>query len=392
LAEGSKRYRISFIVGSLVQGGAEKQFLYILRTLKLLDIEYQALLLTRSEYYERIFAEYSIPTISIGEGSFLKRIFRISKEIKNFKPDFIQATHFFASFYAGAVGRILHIPSIGAIRGDFFHDLSGVGRIGKFLLFLPTIYVANSNNARENAVGYGLDPQRIFVLRNVIDVDEFDQHQSTQPIEHPLPQGFIYVCVVARLIKIKRLERFVLALAKARTKVPNLIGLVIGGGPEMNNLISLASSLELLHSKSEDGIKFYGNQTEIPQFLSQSDIFLLTSDREGFPNVFLEAMAASLPIITTPAGEAPYLIQNGENGYLVPYDDLDALKDKLIELSVNPSLRIRLGANGRRMVQQAYDLPQLHQNLEELYLKINDYLQTQQTKQKRQTRGMSKQV
>jgi glycosyltransferase involved in cell wall biosynthesis len=391
LVAENKKQRISFIVGSLVQGGAEKQLFYILRTLKEHNIEFQALLLTRSEYYENVFAEYGIPTITIGDGPFHKRIIRICQLLRSFQPDFIQATHFFASFYAGAAGRILNIPSIGAIRGDFIHDLSGVGRMGKMLLFLPTLYIANSNNGRENAIRYGLDPKRIFVLGNVIDVTEFDL-QSTQPTIDPLPKENIYVCVVARLIKVKRLERFILALAQARVNVPNLVGLVIGSGPEMDNLVALASSLELLNSTAGQGIIFYGNRNEIPRFLIQSDIFLLTSDREGFPNVLLEAMAASLPILTTPAGETPHLIHDGENGFLIPYDDLDALKDKLIELSLSSSLRHFLGENGRRMVLQSYDLPQLNQNLEQLYQDINDYLLSRQIKQKRQTRGMSKQV
>jgi glycosyltransferase involved in cell wall biosynthesis len=389
-AENNK-LRISFIVGSLAQGGAEKQLLYILRTLKKLGYPIQALLLSRSEYYEQVLADLDIPTITIGKGMVLLRLIRICEEIRKFGPDLIQSTHFFASFYAGAAGKILHIPSIGAIRGDFYHDLSGVNYLGRMLLTLPTVFVANSNNARQNAIQSGLDPQRIFVLGNVIDIQEFDQQGADAEIQR-FPPGKVVITTVARVIKIKRLERFIIAIAQARRIVPNIIGAVIGDGPEMERLRGLASHLGLLDQHNANGIIFLGKRSDIPQLLKHSDIFVLTSDQEGFPNVFLEAMAASLPILSTPAGEAPQLIEDGVNGYIIQFNDRQNLKNKMINLAVSSATRRKLGNNGRLKVCQEYDLEILDYTLETLYSNIMAYLRDKKIKQKRQTQGMSKQA
>jgi glycosyltransferase involved in cell wall biosynthesis len=387
----NKRYRISFIIGSLAQGGAEKQLLYILHSLKEQGNPIQALLLSRSEHYEQALKELEIPTVPITQGPVFQRLYRVIEEIKRFQPDYIQATHFFASFYAGASGRFLHIPSIGAIRGDFHHDLAGVNRMSRLLLNLPTVYAANSINAQQNAVSYGLDPRKIFLLGNVIDIQDFDQKSMVLP-EIIIPPQRIIVTVVARLIKVKRLERFIIALAQARHLVPDLFGAVIGDGPEKDRLVGLASHLGLLGTKKDSGICFYGARSDVPQLLKQSDIFVLTSDQEGFPNVLLEAMAASLPIISTPAGEAPQLIDNGVNGYIVPFDDITGLKSRIIDLAISSSMRRKLGANSRKKVSSDYDLRNLDTNLDTLYENIRAYLQGQQIKQKHQTQGMSKQA
>jgi glycosyltransferase involved in cell wall biosynthesis len=374
-------------VGSLSQGGAEKQLLYYLIALQRLKYPFQVLLFTRSDYYEKAFIEHGFPITYIDEGSIFKRLARLVREIRRFQPDFIQATHFFTSFYAGMVGRILRIPSIGAIRGDFNHDLAGIRKIWRLFIFLPTNYLANSNNARQNAIDYGLSPARVYVLGNVIDVNQFDAEAKMQPQED-LPIGKIYITIVARLIKVKRLERFILAIAKARTTVPELTGVIIGAGPEMGALSDLAATLGLLKNQ---GIIFLGNRTDIPQLLAQSHIFALTSDQEGFPNVILEAMAASLPVITTPAGEAPQLIQDGETGYVVAFDNLEELAKKVEYLAKSENSRKRLGINGRRQVIQYYHLDRLDQAIESLYLSIIDS-QQKQKEQKRRTQGMSRQA
>jgi glycosyltransferase involved in cell wall biosynthesis len=357
--------RVSFIAGGLGKGGAEKQFLYMLRALMELKVRFQVITLTQGEYYEAILQQMGIRPIYIGSNP-AARVINIQKAAHSFRPHFIQASHFFASFYAGMAGRLSGVPSIGAIRNDFYHDLQGIGKIGPWLLWLPSVLLANSWKARENAAHLGLSPKRVFVLHNVIDLEDFDRRITAAP--DPLfNSDRIYAVTVARLVPFKRLERFLAALSLARLEIPQLVGLIIGDGPSAPELRALAESLDLKPGDPSGAVRFLGERNDIPYLLKQANLFILTSDQEGFPNVLLEAMAASLPILTTPAGETRDLVADGFNGYFVPYDDPPALAQRMIELAQSPALRKRMGTEGRRIVERQYSYPRLKSNLVDTY-------------------------
>ncbi len=365
---GGDNIRITFIAGGLGKGGAEKQFLYMLRALQELNASVQVISLTQGEFYENALARLGFRPIYAGSKP-VQRIVNLIQAVRAFQPHFLQASHFFASFYAGSVGRLLNIPSIGAVRSDLHLDLEGVGRMGRYLLGLPDVYLANSNNARENAHRLGLPKSRVHVLHNVINLDEFDRQYYASPANLLSPDS-LYAITVARLVPVKRMERFLSALELARRQVPGLVGVIVGDGPATPELRALAEAIGLKPDQPQAGVRFLGERNDIPQLLSLSDLFVLTSDREGFPNVLLEAMAARLPIVTTPAGETPELITEGANGFLVPFDDIQVLADRLVTLAQSPALRNRFGTQGRRIVEQRFSYPRLKNNLIHTYREI----------------------
>ena len=365
----ANQLRILFIAGGLGTGGAEKQLIYMLRALRSLGVEILVITLTEGELHEKSLADLGIQPVSVARLSPPTRLAYILRTARAFRPHFIQATHFFASFYAGAAGRLSGITSIGAVRGDFHHDLAGVGRSGRWLIRLPSVLLANSYNARQNAIQMGLPGERVQVLHNVIDLDEFDRKQAQASQPKPA-SGPCQAVTVARLIQVKRLERFLKSLAEARRRIPNLQGVIIGGGPEEVFLRQTALELGLQPDSPEGGVLFMGERGDVPQLLARSDIYVMTSDREGFPNVLLEAMAASLPILSTPAGETPELVEDGANGYLVGFEDQAALTRRLVELAGSAELRRGMGSEGRRKVERQYGYPHLKTNLLQVYQTI----------------------
>jgi glycosyltransferase involved in cell wall biosynthesis len=357
--------RVLFIVGGLGQGGAEKQLIYMLRALKSLGVVLRLISLTGGEFHEQSLEELGLHPHALGALNPPARLTAILREIRAARPHLIQATHFFASFYAGLAGRLSRTPSIGAIRGDFYHDVQGTGTSAKLIMRLPSVFLANSFNARDNAVRAGLSPARVHVLQNVIDLDDFDRRATGSTHALPDPQR-CRVITVARLMPVKRLERFLHGLAIARREVPELEGVIVGGGPKEAALRQLAAELDLL----DGGVHFYGERSDIPQLLAQANIFALTSEREGFPNVLLEAMAASLPVITTPAGECQELVQDGVNGYLVPFDDHPTFAARLVELARSPSRRSAMGKAGRSLVESRFEYDHLGPALMSAYTEI----------------------
>ena len=78
-------------------------------------------------------------------------------------------------------------------------------------------------------------------------------------------------------------------------------------------------------------------------------------DRDGIPNVLVEAMACGVPVVTTPVSGIPELVRDGENGLLVPPDDPEALAAAILRLRDDPALRGRLGEAGRETVRARFD-------------------------------------
>lgn len=124
--------------------------------------------------------------------------------------------------------------------------------------------------------------------------------------------------VVARLSPEKNLETFVKAVAMVRESFRDLRVCIVGDGPCRNGLVSLANGLGLGQC-----VEFAGFQTDVGRYFNSAKVFVLTSKREGFPNVFLEAMACGLPCVVSDCGDILDLAQNGSNS-LVVRDPQDA--------------------------------------------------------------------
>ncbi|GIX49040.1 MAG: hypothetical protein KatS3mg131_3251 [Candidatus Tectimicrobiota bacterium] len=90
------------------------------------------------------------------------------------------------------------------------------------------------------------------------------------------------------------------------------------------------------------------------QFLQRMDLYVSTSFQEGMPNGVLEAMACALPVVATDADGLPLLVVDGVTGYLCPAGDLQALLRRCRFLLARPQLRRRMGAAGRRRVEQHF--------------------------------------
>jgi len=357
--KNSEVLRVALVVGTLGRGGAEKQLIYIARVLKQAGVDLRVYCLTQHEPYEAVLRHEGIEPIWVGSNQNpVIRLLEIVRHLRAFKPHLIQSSHFYTNLYAALAGRIVGGISVGSIRSDVDYELQANGLWGPWLLRLPDVLIANSNTARRRAMAYKVRPGRLFVLPNVIDLTAFDR-QASQPFSFRFSPGHIHVVTVARLIEAKRLDRFLNAIVRARDVVPNLVGVIAGEGPMRSTLEKMAFELGLL----PEGVIFLGHCENVPALLSRMDIFLLTSDHEGFPNGLLEAMAAGLSVITTPAGDAGQIVRDGISGFVVDKEDETVLVKKLILLAQNPQLRQTMGDLGRRLVIQNYAFQSLQSRL-----------------------------
>ncbi len=353
--ESMSGVRVALIAGGLSQGGAEKQLVYMAGALLRAGAEVRVYCLTRGDHYERALSSLGIPPVWIGRfGNPAARVVGLAAALRGFRPHILQSTHFFSNLYVCLVAPLYRAVAIGSIRSDVYQEMKANGRWGPLLLRMPPAIIANSFTARRNAERLGIPPVRIEVLPNVLDLEEFDAG-ADPGLRTPREAGAPVIIAVCRLVAAKRLDRFLNALALARREMPGIRGVIVGEGPEGDHLTSLAQELSLL----PDGVSFTGRRDDVAGLLRDSDVAVLTSEHEGFPNVVLEAMAARLPVVTTPSGDSGVIVEEGVTGFVVEGDDIAGIARKIVSLSASAELRSTFGGAGRRKVERLYSAPAL---------------------------------
>jgi len=162
---------------------------------------------------------------------------------------------------------------------------------------------------------------------------------------------FVVLCV-CRLYRRKRIDLLLRAAAELRARIPRFELRIAGEGPELNKLKRLWRSLQL-----GPAVQWLGtlDRRELAREYGRCDVFCLPSVQEGFGIVFLEAMAASRPIVAARAAAAPEVVPHA---LLVEPESYGGLAEALETLYRRPDLRRSIAATGAALVEQ-YDAPRV---------------------------------
>jgi len=111
----------------------------------------------------------------------------------------------------------------------------------------------------------------------------------------------------------------------------------------------------ILDKLPQKDVEFLGHvpQTKLKDLMSRSHVLVLPSIDDGFGMVLNQAMACGCPVIATTNSGGPDLITEGEDGWVVPIRDPEAIRDRMERLATNPALRGQMGANAQRKVSQS---------------------------------------
>lgn len=170
------------------------------------------------------------------------------------------------------------------------------------------------------------------------------------------------VTSVGRISPRKRMDVVVQAFARfVRQEAATDAALVIlGDGRDLDGLRGLAEA-----SGAGDQIHLPGFVGDPYPILARSRVYVMASRNEGISNALLEAVYLGNAAIATPAGGAADIFLDGENGFLVPNDDADAIAARLAALYGDPDLRARLARAGRDMVTQTFSLERMRDEIED---------------------------
>jgi glycosyltransferase involved in cell wall biosynthesis len=215
-------------------------------------------------------------------------------------------------------------------------------RLNEYLLNSASVLVAESSDIRNNA-------QRYYDVKQPISIIPLPYSSIDFPNIPREAMGLRsdrqYIISVGRLVKRKGYAYLIEAIARLNNPLVEL--LVIGDGPEMSSLWQLAQKLGVA-----DRIHFLGYQPEIRkfQYLANADLYVLSSEHEGFGIVLQEAMQVGLPIVSTNVGGQIDFLKEGHNALLVPPCDPSALVQAIGRLLNDNVLCEHMRRNNRKDV------------------------------------------
>jgi glycosyltransferase involved in cell wall biosynthesis len=202
------------------------------------------------------------------------------------------------------------------------------------------------------------DPQRVHLSYHGLDLDRFGTfHGHRSGHDGHDASSTVTILSVGRAVQKKGFDVLLEALAMLRQGV-SFRFIHVGGGEELGRLKALAERLSI-----QDLITWKGPlaQDEVLLLYRAADIFALAcriaadGDRDGLPNVLVEASSQGLVCVSTQVSGVPELLTDGENGLVVEPDNPQALAAALARLTRDPSLRLRLGRAAESRVRQDFD-------------------------------------
>lgn len=229
--------------------------------------------------------------------------------------------------------------------------------------------IANSEAGRRYLHERGVNPEITRVVYNGVNQQRLVANPAKSlAIRKSLnvPNDGVLLGNVSRHVAAKRIDLLIKATEVLLKEFPNIRLALVGDGPDHSDLKALTKSLGIAAH-----VEFLGSHLEVAPFIDCFDVAVLSSvDLEGCSNFLLEAMGMGKPVVASDFGGNSELVVEGENGYIVPSGNLEALVKALRGVIVNKELRRSMGEQGRKMVQTRFSLAGMVESYRNTYLKL----------------------
>jgi glycosyltransferase involved in cell wall biosynthesis len=213
----------------------------------------------------------------------------------------------------------------------------------------------------------GLDAERVEAFPIGLDLEYFRPAPPERDLRLELGlAGHRLVGLIAYLRDYKGHEYFIEAAARLLRRHTDVSFLIVGEGPEEQAIRSRIESLRL-----SSRILMLGFRHDLLNVFRSLDVFVVPSvEGDTIPQVLMQALALSLPVVSTSVGSIPDVICDGETGFIVPPRNAEALADRIEVLLAAPDLRAQMGYRGRTLVERFYSLDRMLDKLESVYRKV----------------------
>lgn len=369
-----QRTRVAVLVSLLTIGGAEQLLLELLRHIDRQRFELHIFFLREPGLVGKEVLQLGFPvTTEIIRSKFdLSGVFKLARLLKENKTDVVfLINHLNTLFFGILAAKLAGVRSCINWENETykkypFHNLTMLGRR---ILHLGIDYVVAAAKGHGDyiAAEEKIPHAKIRVIYNGVDPERFQSSLSPGEARKRLgiPPESPVVSIVAALRPDKAHHVFLQAARLVVDAIPESHFLVIGDGPQMPFLKTLALELHI-----EKQVHFMGFQRRLGDIFAAVDINCLSSypQQETLSVAAIEAMSAGIPIICTDVGFMNEIVIPNETGFLVPVDDPVGLAEKLIHVLKNPEQQRYMGNQARKLVNETLSVHQMARAFEQLML------------------------
>lgn len=344
---------ILLMTDKLTTGGAERYFCKLENHLRVENMTVYAAA-GPGELYKQIQNKGCFIPISLK--NHMVNLYVLRKHVAHSNIDVIHANSLRMLFYAVAIKRFMsgRLKLVYTKHNITILEKKAPIMFTKMLNNYVDQIITVSHFEKENLVQLGVRDERIRTIYNGVDIAHF----SFQPKKN---KKTFNIGILARLSPEKNHALF-LRIANEFKDVDQVMFHIAGDGPERSSVEKMIEELHL-HNK----VKIHGNLTDPYEFICTMDVLLLTSFREVFPMVVIEAMAAGTPIVSVDVGGIKEAIFNHETGILIAKHSEKDFAKKIILLLNDEKLRRMLVVKARKKVEQSFSLFNMIQSTSEIY-------------------------
>lgn len=236
--------------------------------------------------------------------------------------------------------------------------------VNPFIALTSHRLVAISTATRDALIEYEYLPAtKIAVIYNgIIPLTVNKKSKQALSAELGIEPGEVVIGTVARLDTVKNQPLMLQATRALIDQGYKVRLLLVGDGPERDNLQAITQQLEL-----KSAVIFTGFQAKPADYLGLMDIFLLPSFTEGTSMTLLEAMSLGIPTVATRVGGTPEIVEDKKTGFLVESDDLKVFTRAIKNLLEQPIERRKMGDAARIRFEQKFSVKQMVEQYQECY-------------------------
>jgi glycosyltransferase involved in cell wall biosynthesis len=373
----ARKYKIAYLIDGLSMGGAERLMVPILKHLNPEHFEAHVCAMQSKEGNPMAdeIRTLGVPVdcLDIKHLRDVNAIPRIIRYLRGVGADLVHTQLEVANILGNVSAKLLRLPSVCTIHVMPSLDVKTKTRLHqKAEWFVLRHFCDRVISVSEEARQYHIDisgtaTNLVTTIYNGIDLSgflnmDYAHERNAVRAELRIPRDANVLVTVAVLRPPKGIQYMIRALPAILAVHPNTYYLIVGSGSHHSALLEDVKKADV-----KERVIFAGMRKDVSRMLAASDVFVLPTLTEALPTVLAEAMAAKLPIVASRVGGIPEMIANGQNGFLVPPEDLTGLVKACNHLLEHPEKRSDMGSEGWKTVRQKFSIERQIDQLEELY-------------------------
>lgn len=352
---GDQAVKVLHVASGDLWAGAEVQIYGLIKTLaREPAVAVSAVLLNEGTLADRLRAE-GVETMVLDEQKMPAPMIWMAllRLLRQLKPDIVHTHRRKENVLGAAAASVSGALSVRTVHGALeafppfwmLHKHLYLGLDHAVARLQKRIIAVSTELAERIAPSFG--SERVVVIPNGVDMSSLSEYRASLGIRKA--RAAPCIAFVGRLVPVKRVDRYLQAIAAVRNRGLDIQGLVIGDGPLHEQCEAAIAQLGL-----SEHVTWLGFVPDAPARIAEADALLMTSDHEGMPMTLLEAMAVGTPVIATAVGGIPEVLEYGECGVLVEHADPEALADALVALLGDEARKRRLTARAYARVKGLY--------------------------------------